>query len=305
MAAKRRSGRLDLSLLPSLDALLAERSVTRAAARLGVTQSAVSHALAKLRAHYGDPLLVRTPQGLVLTERAERLADVVRRTLDALDRADRGEQTFDPSAARRSFTVAMSDYVGLAVLPGLLAHLDRHAPGIDLVVRPVVPEIDHSLEAGTVDLVLAHLRDDSPGLYRQKLVEHRWLSVVRAGHAVLGRPMTLKAWAALKHVTVSLRGGRGQVDEALARLDVRRRVAVKVPQFALAAFLVARSDLVLTLPEGAARLFASLMPLDVFEPPLALPSIVFWQIWHERNHHDPAHEWLRKVVSDLVSQRER
>lgn len=301
MSPGRPGRRLDLSLVPALDALLTERSVTRAAAKLGVTQSAVSHALRKLRAHFGDELLVRAPGGLVLTERAERLAAAVRRSLEVLDEVDR-EDEFDPETARRSFVVAMPDFAALVLMPSLMGRVAAEAPGIDVVVRPLTADSERALEGGSVDLLVASARSTPAGCLRQKIFEDGWLSLVRRDHPAARERLNRDRFAALSHVLVAPRGtARGPVDEALAAAGLSRRIALRVPHLQLGAYLVARSDLILTTTAAAARIVAEHLPLATVEVPLDLPRVTWVQLWHERNRRDEGHAWLRRALADSAA----
>jgi DNA-binding transcriptional LysR family regulator len=176
-------GALDLNLLRSLDALLTERHVTRAAARLGVTQSAASHALARLREEVGDLLLVRGPGGSLLpTPRAEQLGPVVRRALSDIAAAWR-EQEFVPGSARRTFTIGAGDFAELVLLPALAARLAATAPSVDLFVRVVPPEATAALASGQLDVVLAPTRDLGSGCFQRHLLDEVFTVAMRGGHA--------------------------------------------------------------------------------------------------------------------------
>jgi DNA-binding transcriptional LysR family regulator len=300
--ARKRQRRLELHLVPTLDALLTERSVTRAAAKLGVTQSAVSHGLRKLRDHFGDELLVRSPQGFVLTSRAERLADAVRRSLELLEQADE-DAPFEPGEARRSFTIVMADFVALVLLTPLLERVEKEAPNVEIVVRHLTAESERALETGAVDLLIANSRSTPAGCFRQKLAEDSWVTLLREGHPTLrgGTSIDLARFIAMRHVLVAPRGtGRGPVDEALEAVGETRRIAVRVPQLSLAAFIVARTDLVTTAIASAARAAAKNLPITLVEPPLDLPRQTWVQLWHERSQRDSGHAWLRRVLAEVA-----
>ena len=295
-------GAVDLNLLVVLDAILAEGSVTRAARRVGLTQPAMSQALARLRKLFDDPLFVRTPRGMVATARAADLASPVRRALAEIDRALASRSTFDPRTAKRAFTLAALDYAELVILPPLLHRLARGAPGIDLRVRALRQvDIEEELETGTVDLGIAVLAPgDEPALYGQKLFGERFVCVARADYPKLGATLSLAEYAALDHALIAPRGRPGSVvDAELAKHGLARRVALVVPHFAVAPLVVARSDLVLTVPHHVARTFVDLLPLRIVPPPLDLPGFDVVQLWHERQQQDPAHVWLRGIVLDV------
>jgi DNA-binding transcriptional LysR family regulator len=296
-------GAFDLNLLVALDALLVERSVTRAASRTGITQSAMSHALARLRALTEDELLVRGGGGMVPTPRGEALAAPVRRALDEIARALAPPRAFDPRTATLKIRIGTSDYGELVVLPSLVARLLKEAPGVDLRVLPVSMDLQAQLASGAIDLAITPVRpdDERPGLYAKKLFDERFVCVVREGHPLAARKkMTLARFAAASHALISPGGKEGGfVDDALARLGMQRRVAVAVPHFLVAPHLVAASDLVLTLAARIAELLARPLGLALLAPPpeLGLVGFTISALWHERTHTDPAQRWLRSLLA--------
>jgi len=293
---------LDLNLLRVLDALLAERHVTRAARRLGLTQPACSHALGRLRRALGDPLLVRGPGGAMLpTARAEAIAPTLRAALVQLAAAVEGDPGFDPATARRRVRIATSDYAELVVLPELIAAIGRAAPGVDLWVVPIPPARDARVEmlaSGAADVVIGPPRRDWPaGVYERRLFDERFRCVVRRGHPAAGKRMTLARYCALSHVLVAPRGSAGSlVDDALAARGRSRRVAVAVPHFLVVPHLVAGSDLIATLAGRVVDAYADAVGLEVMAPPLELAGFAISMTWHERVHHDPAQRWLREQI---------
>jgi DNA-binding transcriptional LysR family regulator len=295
---------VDLNLLRILEALLDEESVTGAARRLGVTQSAVSHALARLREQLGDALLVRTSTGMAPTPRARELREPIRRGLGALREAL--ETRFDPATATRTFNVAMTDQLGATILPAIWQRLAADAPKIDLRITPVVRNVERTLETAAADLVIsgAFATPEAPGLYRQRLFGEDLTCVVRAGHPTAKAELTLEQFCALSHVLVAPRGGRGVVDDALAQHGAARRVAVVVPHFLVAPFVVAHSDLVLTVAASVAKKLSPMLGLKTLTPPIELPRATYWQIWHERTHEDAAHKWLRAAIAEVCESHE-
>ena len=283
--------------LVALDALLQHRSVSAAARQLGVSQSAMSHTLARLRKNLGDPLLVRSGQRLVPTARAERMAPRLREAVSALEAAVAAPEGFDPTSARRSFRIAMPDYGELVLLPQLLTRLEREAPGVDLAILRAPPE---ALDRGEVDIVLQPRRreDDRAGLRARALFQEAFVCVLRHGHP-LAEQMSIEAFAAARHLLIAPRGTPGGiVDEALAARGLTRRTVVSAPSFLAAPYLVASTDLVLTLAERVARIVATGLPLHVLPHPLALQPFTTSMIWHERMDADPAHSWLRRMVGE-------
>ena len=289
---------LNLTQLRALDALLAERSVTRAAHRLGLSQSAVSHALRGLRDTLGDALLVRGQGGMVPTRRAEALAAPLHRALRDLEAALSSKPGFEPATSRRTFTLATPDGFALTLLPDLLSVLRAEAPHVDLDVRP--PQMGQPaapLESGEVDLVVGVGLDAVPGVRTRVLQDERFACVVRADHPRVGADLDLDTYCGLPHALMSPTGsGLGVVDRALAELGRSRRVAVRIRSFIAAPLVVSRSDLVLTGPRAQLRALAALAPLRLLEPPLALPTFQVRSYWHERSQEDPAHRWLRGAV---------
>src|SRR5512143_3200979 len=213
--------RPDLNLLAALDVLLEERNVTRAASRLGLTQSATSRLLGRLRTTFGDPLFVRTSRGLAPTRRALELAAPLRGVMEQVGTLVRAGPSFDPRTARRRFRIAAVDYADVVLLAPVLAAFEREAPGIDVELRQASPGNDRDLEAGRVDLVLTPRQESGPGIVWSTLYEESYSCVVWRGHRL--RPPTPARFAALDHVLVSPRERAGGiVDEALARRGLAR-----------------------------------------------------------------------------------
>lgn len=298
---------VDLNLLVALDAILAERSVTRAAARLGLTQPAMSHALRRLRDLFGDELLVRTRTGMVPTARGEALEQPLRATLRDLDALiHQGEAGFDPRTAAATFTIATTDYGAFVLLPALLPVLEREAPRIDLRLVSVPDPMADALADGRVDFVIATRPPDAAVLHKQPLCEERFVCVMRAGHPAGKKPLTLERYVSLSHALVAPRGRLGgAVDDALAARGLSRRVAVTIPNFLVAPAVIASSDLVVTLAERVARTFAKAFDLVITEPPVELSGFSMDFIWHERRHRDAAHVWMRRTVASALRARRR
>lgn len=292
--------RLDLNLLVTLDVLLSEHNVTRAAQRLNFSQPSVSVHLAKLRDIFGDPLLLPGPRGMRPTARADELREPLRQALDALERAVSPASHFDPAEARHTWRVAASDYgESTIVLPALIG-LRSAAPGARLAILELVPpRIGKQAEQGEIDLAF-HTSDGAPpGLRRRALFTERYVLAGRAGHPRLKRRPTLAQFCKLDHVIVSPDGGgfRGVTDETLSELGLARRVVLSVPHFLFVRSVLARTDLVAMLPS---RLVRDTSALQIVEPPVEVPGYEMAMFWHERCHRDPAHQWLREHIADSV-----
>lgn len=295
-------GRLDLNLVRALDALLAERHVTRAAARLSLTQSAASRALARLREELGDPILVRGPSGALLpTARAEQLAPVVRRALEELAAAWRGE-TFDPKTSQRRFTVSGADYAELVLLPGLTARLAELAPEVSLSFVPMPGDLAGALASGEVDALLVPGALGGAGLYQRHLFDESFVVAMRAGHPAASGKLTLDRFCALSHLLIAPRGNPGgAVDNALAAMGRRRHVAVSVPHFLVAPHVIAASDLVITMAMRMVAVFSTMFELVTRAPPLPVPGFSIHLQWHERTHSDAGHRWFREQLAHVAS----
>ncbi|MEM1414028.1 MAG: LysR family transcriptional regulator [Myxococcota bacterium] len=296
---------LNLNLLLALHFLVEERSVTAAAKRSGVTQSAMSRSLARLREMLDDPLLVRTRHGMKLTPRSDALKGPLQRLVaDAVAIVDH-RVAFDPATARRSLTIAASDYMQVALMPALIAALEREAPGVDVVVRRESRQAPELLEEGLIDLAIT-LPDfiGDRGLRMQKLLADEFVCVLRPGHPALDAAFTLDAYCGLRHALASPQERTiGHVDRQLATLGRERRVAFIAPSFLAVGHLVVKSDLVATLPVRVATELAETLGLVVRPAPLAIPGFAIAQFWHERRHRDPAHAWLRRRLYELAGAR--
>lgn len=306
--------RFDLNLLVAFDALARTRSVTLAAQRLGVTQSAVSHALRRLRDLLGDPLLVRGRGGMVLTPRAQALVVPLRGGLNTLGRALTEPAEWSPRTAQRAFCLATPDLFDVLVVPRLLARVRSEAPGVDItLVSTDLRRLPDQLESGEVDAaVIPQIEElepseaNSSGLVRRVLFRDRHTCLLRKGHPALRKraadsgKLSLETYAGLSHLVVSPTGsGSGLVDRALEKHGLRRRIALRVPHFYSALAIVASCDLILTAPTGLARVAPEGAGVRTLEPPLRLPSHHVNLVWHERMTKDPGHSWLRELVHDL------
>lgn len=302
--------KLDLNLLPTLDALLEARSVTGTAERFGITQSAMSHRLARIREIFGDPLLVTAGDDLVLTPKAESLQTPLRLALDHLRQAVDPEPEFDPKTAERTFVLAAADLAEVNLLPPLLQHLGRAAPGVTVRMGGRGFVAGDALAEGKVDLAIAPGEGSIPGVglgdvrgvRQRKLLTEGFSVLARRGHPRVGRRLTLKRYLAETHVLVAPQGEPGGlVDSILARQGLSRHVAVQVASFLSAPFLVAATDHLLTCPTSLAIATSEPLGLRMLKPPLELPSGSVFVYWHERMHRDPGHRWFREALFELVA----
>ncbi|WP_182443480.1 LysR family transcriptional regulator [Streptacidiphilus sp. PB12-B1b] len=295
---------LDANLAVALDALLAEHSVTRAAARLQTSPAAMSRTLARLRRTLQDPLLVRAGQTMVPTPRAQALreeaAAVVQR-LGALLSPDTG---VDPATLRSTFTLQAADLVGAALAPGLLRLAEQEAPGVSFRLRAEELEAGPALRDGRIDLEVGSIDHVDPETRVEELVSLRMVAAVRPGHPLTEGALTPTRLAAADHVAVSRRGRfTGPLDTALARQDLRRRVSVVLPSHLAAMALAARSDIVCLVPAALPGAAASpltgdavALGLHLLDMPVELPPLTVGMAWHPRHAADRAHHWLRNAV---------
>jgi DNA-binding transcriptional LysR family regulator len=288
--------RLNLNHLLTLDALLSERNVTRAAQRLHLSQPSVSVRLAKLRSAFKDPLLIPGAGGMILTARAEELREPLRGALEKLEQAVQGSAHFDPRKASNTWRMAAADYGESTVLLPVLAHIRKEAPGTRLAVAQVVPmQIARQLESADVDLALQVTDQIPPGLHHQTLFEEQYVLVGRRGHPRLKRKLSIERFCALDHVIVSPDGGgfRGITDTILMQRGLERRVVLSVPHFFVAISAIKNSDIVGLLPSR----LVNPAELSVVGAPVNVPGYRMGMVWHERSHRDPAHKWLRSVIA--------
>ncbi|MER7015731.1 LysR family transcriptional regulator [Saccharopolyspora sp. NPDC000359] len=284
---------MDLNLLVALDALLREQSVTRAAEQLQTSPAALSRTLGRIRRVLRDPLLVRAGQRMVLTPRAAELRDEVHAVVERSRALLTPGTEFDPATLTRTFTLQTSDLLSGALTPALLSAAADAAPGLVLRFASESAEGTSALRDGTVDVEVGVLDNLDPETRTAPLTTLRVVGAVRPGHPLTRGPVTPQRFAAAAHVSVSRRGkAHGPVDDRLAELGLRRRVAVVLPNHATALVLGRSTDLVCLATESAARHAG----LHTFEVPLELPPLDIGMAWHPRNDVDAAHRWLLSLL---------
>jgi DNA-binding transcriptional LysR family regulator len=293
---------VDLNLLVALDALLHEDSVTAAGRSIGLSQPAMSHALARLRELVGDELLVRRGRALQKTALGQELAPVTRRLVAEIEDTLLGSRTFEPRTSTRRFRIAANDYCGAVLLPALLARIRQAAPNVLLDVFPAQGALPlGELERGELDVVLGtYDRIDAP-LESQLLYREEFMCALRKGRS-RARSFSLSRYLELDHLLVASPGyGPGVVDCELGKRGLRRRVAMRVPHFLVAPAIVARTDLVLTLPRRLLML-APTSQLFVTKPPLRIPGFGVQLAWHRRAADDPGSRWLRDQITACAAE---
>lgn len=298
---------IDLNLLLVLDTVLTERSVVRAAARLHVTPSAVSNALARLRVLLGDQLVVRRGRGIVPTPRAASLAPSLKRALRDLESAVQTD-AFDPLTTTRQFTLAIADAGQISNVPQLVKLIGKELPHARLRTVGIDTYISSGGLAGTeIDVALIALVDTVPGLHAMPVYTEKSVLTARQGNRAVGSKISREQLARLKHVEIQVAPGRGhqELAHAYARLRIERNIAVIVPNFIAAAAIVAETDLVATLPAGLVDLLGERLGLRRIAGPAPAIATQIKLVWHERTNDDPAMRAIREVVVRAVSRSRR
>jgi DNA-binding transcriptional LysR family regulator len=298
MHAMQATGPVDLNALATLDALLQEGSVTGAARRVGLSTPAMSHALARLRERLGDPLLVRSGRGMVLTPRAEALRERVHTVVSEARQTLAPERPFVPAELERAFAILASDHV-LTVLGVVVDRLlGAEGPGVSVRFAPNTLDDAAVLREGGADLAVGIYGTLPPEMRSRLIMTDRFVCVVREGHAAVGRRLRLEDFVRMPHIQVAPRGkAGGYIDDVLREKGLARRVARAVPYFLTALHLCARTDYLLTIPERVARPLAPSLGLRILEPPLTLRPYALSLVWHPRFDGDAAHAWLRDVLA--------
>ncbi len=300
---------IDLHLIRCLDALVTEGHVTRASERMHMSQPAMSATLGRLRTLFGDPLLVRTERGMVVTQRALEIVQPLREALGLIDAAIEADPNFDPMRSAAEFQVEMSESVALVMMPSIIAHLRKAAPLMRLRLHP--PELERvrqSLEDGEADLLISYLRAAPEGLRSTSLLRQKLWVIAAADHPSIRGTISMEQYLASPHARYVLsRTGsstiENEIDAELKRMGLTRETGVSLPSALSSPAIVARSDLIATVPEEVARHFATALDLQVLTPPLALADVELSMYWHERMQNRAAHRWFRQTLVALAQAR--
>jgi len=296
--------RLDLNLLVAFDALLSERSVTRAASRVGLGQSAMSHNLARLRRLFDDELLTRSADGMQPTPRALALADPVRNALRTVQTAVLESGTFNPATADRVFRIGLADSIEVAIMPALVERLQSLAPGISIRLRPANRiNVRDELDSGQLDLGIGVFEQGQVHHFRRQLYTDNFLCLFSPDQIGLSPPLSLEAYLRFPHILTSLADDtRGVVDEALAKQKLRRKVIMTTPGFLAVPFVVRRAPILVTMPSRLAHYFADAFSLATSPVPIHVPRFTISLVWHGSFNRDLSHTWLRQTIASLVSE---
>jgi DNA-binding transcriptional LysR family regulator len=294
---------IGLNLLVVFKHMLAERSVSRVAETLDLTQPAVSNALGRLRKLLGDELFLRTPGGMEPTPFAEQLADSVTYALGMIHSALNQRSSFDPASSTRPFVIGMTDIGEIYFLPPLMERLRREAPGVTVsTVRNTAVNLRDELESGKVDLAIGLLPQLKAGFFQRRLFSQRYVCLMRKGHPLDKRKISLAEFSAAEHLLVISEGtGHGKVDEVLKRSGIERKVTLTVPHFVAVGHILQSADLVTTVPERLAARMTGPFSLAAVPHPAHLPEVAINVFWHAKFHKAPANQWLRSLIFDLFS----
>lgn len=291
----------DLNLLLVFDAVLAERSISRAADRLDLSQPAVSNALARMRKATDDRLFVRLGNAMVPTPYAQGIADPIRQALTGIRIALGASQDFDPDASQRAFSIYLTDLGEAYFLPRLLERLNRIAPGVRLRTLPIPPEsAEEALRNGEVDLAIGNLPDLGAGFYVQRLFRDRYVCVVRKSHPSIGERISARQFAAASHAIVTPGGwGHGIIERTLIAHGLEQRITLRMQNFLVLASIVATTDMVAIVPHSVGSQLSQHNDVKLLPLPIAIPAFDIRQCWQERFHDDRGNRWLRQQFVEL------
>lgn len=303
-------GRIDLNLLKYLDVLLREQNVTRAAEQLGITQPAMSNGLKRLRDLFGDPLLIRTSEGMTATERALELQPLVRQVLAQTEAMLTPDETFRPAASRRVFRIMTSDYAEATLVPHIVRRLRSEAPNLvlDFLTPSDVSYAD--MEQGRVDMAINRFNEIPQSFHQVTLWKDSFSCLLNRQNPI-AEGFNLEAYLTAQHIWVSKTGfgvgfgmnpeklgGLGWIDQALMRLGRSRKISIFTRHYQMPALLAMNNDLVATLPSKVARMQAENSSLVIEDPPFDVPEFELKMAWSPLLHHNAAHRWLRKLIQE-------
>ena len=301
--------RIDLHLIRVLHTVLTERSVSRAAIKLGMYQPAVSASLKRLRELAGDPLLVRSGAGMVPTVAGLRMIEPAADILRSAEVLFSDARAFDPATATHTFSLAASDYLDPLFLPTLVTQIKAQAPHASIDIHPLSRDADYRthLAQGTVDVVIGNWAQPPDDLHLGRLFGDEVVSLVASHHPAVRRGWDIEAWLSAEHIapTPTHPGARGVIDEHLAAQGLTRHITARCPHFGLIPAMVAGSLLVLTTGRQYCDRFTGVLPVKVLPSPVEFPRMMYYQLWHERTHASKAGRWLREQIKSVAASLKR
>jgi len=306
--------RIDMNLLVYLDVLLKERSVTRAANKIGISQPAMSNGLRRLRDLFGDPLLVRTSDGMTPTERAQELEPLIRVALQGIEQAVRPRSSFNAFESTRIFRIMASDYTESTLIPKLLRRLREEAPEVTLDIMTPSDVSFSDVEQGKVDMVINRFATIPQSFHQTTIWSDEFCCMLSVDNPVIEN-FCLKTYLESRHVWVSKTGfgvgvgidpqdvqRLGFVDEVLSQLGEKRKISIFTRHYQAAMLLAEQSDLIVTIPARTTHLQSDNPRLLVKAPPFEIPRLLLKMVWSPLLHHDPAHRWMRRLISDVADE---
>ena len=303
--------KIDLHLIRVLNTVLVERSVSRAAIRLGMHQPAVSAALKRLRALAGDPIVVRSGAGMVPTDAGLHMVEPSAAILRASCILFSQARAFDAATAQVTFRLAASDYLDPRFLPRLVAQIKTQAPGCLIEIHPLSAQSDYRAELaqGQVDVVIGNWANPPDDLHLGRLLGDEVVCLVASNHPAVRHGWRVKnvnnpaSWLASEHIAPAAlqMGARGVIDEHLDTLGLRRNITVRCPHFSLMPAMVASSLLVMTTGRQYCERFTSVLPVTILPCPIEFPRMMYYQLWHERTHGSAAAKWLRERIKSVAA----
>jgi DNA-binding transcriptional LysR family regulator len=294
---------LDFTQVRLLAELWRSPNVSRAARRVGVSQSAASHAIARLRTKLGDILFIRTREGLKLTPRGTQVCEAACQAVETLTAALSSNQEFNPLSAVRVFRFFMNEIGQSVLLPPLLRYMKRNAPAASAHVMPVpLDDPGAALASGEADFAAGFFNNMTGGVYQSLVFRERYVCIVRSAHPKFRTGMNLESFTSAEHAIADATGmAHAVIDRNLARYRIRRNVTLRVPGLHVLPVIVANSDLIAVIPKRLADLFASRVQIKVLPPPVPMAAFDVCLYWHERYHHDPAIRWMRRAFVGLFA----
>lgn len=297
---------LDLNLLLVLDALCSELNATKAARKIGLSQPGISRALGRLRKYFNDQLFIHTASGLRPTARAEALRGPLHDALSTLGHA-LASPTLELQDWSGAIRIAMLDMEEFLLLPRLLNRVNRLAPNLRLEAVPLLGLTVAQLQEASVDFAIGPIPTASGPYVRQKLYADKFVGIVNASSVIAKGEFTLEAYASARHLQLGLMDSEAptQVEAALKRVGIKRNIVLRSHSLAAAFFILADTDLILTIPLRVAEHFASIAHLKILELPTAMDDLVVYQLWHERNQDDARHKWFRMQIKEAIATRDK
>jgi len=287
---------VDLNLFLIFDTIYTEKNLTRAGEVLCITQPAVSNALSRLRETFNDPLFVRSPQGMIPTPVAQNIIGKIRSALQLMRASVQEQDSFDSVTSKKKFRLSMGDLAEAMVLPGILEVLQQKAPHINMVSVPIKrKEIVKELASGKLDFAIEVPVISDSQLQHVKILEDRYVCVVRKDHPQVKGELCMEQFLALSHIHLSRRErGEGHIDQALVKLGVRRRIALRAQHYLMAPHIISRTDLALTMPHFFARQY----DLQILPLPFEVPALELHLYWHEKVEQDQTNLWMRQLIQE-------